>query len=85
MPKALSLSRAARLAGVSRGELQDRVRQMDIPTFEGQIAVEQLLRAYPSIDMERDPVLERIDLIKAKARPKTRYSDQWLPQPEATI
>jgi CDP-4-dehydro-6-deoxyglucose reductase len=58
---------------------------MDIPTFEGQIAVEQLLRAYPSIDMERDPVLERIDLIKAKARPKTRYSDQWLPQPEVLM
>jgi CDP-4-dehydro-6-deoxyglucose reductase len=81
MPKALSLSRAARLAGVSRGELQERVREMDIPTFEGKIAVEQLLRAYPSIDMDRDPVLERIDLIKAKARPKTRYTDQWLPEP----
>ena len=85
MPKALSLSRAARLAGVSRGELQDRVRQMDIPTFEGKIAVEEVLRAYPSIDMDRDPVLERIDLIKAKARPKTRYSDQWLPQPEVLM
>lgn len=85
MPKALSLSRAARLAGVSRGELQDRVRQLDIPTFEGKIEVEQLLRAYPSIDMDRDPVLERIDLIKAKARPKTRYTDQWLPQPEVLM
>ena len=44
MPQLLSLSRAARLAGISRGELQAEIRQEAIPTFEGKIAVEDLLK-----------------------------------------
>ena len=67
MSQLLSLSRAARLAGVSRGELQATIRERDIQTFEGQIAVEDLLKAYPAIDMEHDPVLERLASIKAAA------------------
>lgn len=85
MSQLLSLSRAARLAGVSRGELQATIRERDIQTFEGEIAVEDLLKAYPAIDMEHDPVLERLASIKAAAKPKSRYSDHWLPEPEVLM
>ncbi|MGB5494080.1 MAG: 2Fe-2S iron-sulfur cluster-binding protein [Sedimenticolaceae bacterium] len=85
MSQLLSLSRAARLAGVSRGELQATIRERNIQTFEGEIAVEDLLKAYPAIDMEHDPVLERIASIKAAAKPKSRYSDHWLPEPEVLM
>ena len=85
MSQLLSLSRAARLAGVSRGELQATVRERGIQTFEGEIAVEDLLTAYPTIDMEHDPVLERLASIKAAAKPKSRYSDHWLPEPEVLM
>ena len=81
----LSLSRAARLAGVSRGELQARVRQQDVATFEGQIAVGDLIGLYPAVDIDHDPVLERMALIKSKARPKSRYTDNWLPEPEVLM
>jgi len=85
MSQLLSLSRAARLAGVSRGELQARVRDENIETFEGKIAVEDLLRAYPEVDIHSDPVLERVALIKARARPKSRYTDHWMPEPEVLM
>ena len=85
MSQYLSLSRAARLAGVSRGELQEKIRCMGLPTFEGKIDVEQLLKAYPEVDMDRDPVLERLQLIKADARPKKQKGDSWLPEPEVLM
>jgi CDP-4-dehydro-6-deoxyglucose reductase len=85
MSQLLSLSRAARLAGVSRGELQARIRDENIETFEGKIAVDDLLAAYPEVDIHSDPVLERIARIKAEARPKSRYTDHWMPEPEVLM
>ncbi|RDH87628.1 MAG: CDP-6-deoxy-L-threo-D-glycero-4-hexulose-3-dehydrase reductase [endosymbiont of Escarpia spicata] len=85
MPKLLSLSRAARLAGVSRGELQKKVRKECVETFEGKLTVDVLVSLYPHIDMERDPILERVRLIKQEARPKAHYSDGWMPDPQVLM
>lgn len=85
MPQLLSLSRAARLAGVSRGDLQRRIRKEGVETFEGQLPVNALLKLYPQVELDRDPILERLERIKSKAQPKTRYSDGWLPEPEVLI
>ena len=85
MPNKLSLSRAARLAGVSRGELQKRIREEDAETFEGQLTIEILLKLYPHINMDADPVLERVQRIKAAAKPKRHYSDGWMPDPEVLM
>lgn len=85
MPQLLSLSRAARLAGVSRGELQKRIRKEDAKTFEGEVTIEVLLALYPHIDMEADPVLERVTKIRTEAKPKTHYSDGWMPDPEVLM
>ena len=85
MSKLLSLSRAARLAGVSRGELQKRIREEDLKTFEGELTVELLLQLYPHIDLEADPMLEKVRRIRAEAKPKTHYSDGWMPDPEVLM
>ncbi|MBT8428700.1 MAG: 2Fe-2S iron-sulfur cluster binding domain-containing protein [Gammaproteobacteria bacterium] len=85
MSQLLTLSRAARLAGVSRGELQKRIRKLAFETFEGKIAVEDLLRAYPDVDIDYDPVLERVARIKANTRPKSRYTDHWMPEPDVLM
>ncbi|MCW8943570.1 MAG: CDP-6-deoxy-L-threo-D-glycero-4-hexulose-3-dehydrase reductase, partial [Sedimenticola sp.] len=82
MPQLLSLSRAARLADISRGELQKRIRKERVETFEGEISLEALLALYPHIDMDEDPVLERVQRIKTEAHPKRHYSDGWMPDPE---
>lgn len=85
MPKMLSLSRAARLAGVSRAEIQQRVREYDAKSFEGKLSMEILQELYPHLELEADPVLDRIQRIKAEARPKSRYSDGWLPDKETLL
>ncbi len=85
MPQLLSLSRAARLADVTRGELQKRLRKDRIQTFEGEIAVDDLLKLYPHIDLEEDPVLERVQRIKSEARPKSHYTDGWMPDPQVLM
>jgi CDP-4-dehydro-6-deoxyglucose reductase, E3 len=85
MPQLLPLSRAARLAGVTRSELQKKLRDNNIEAFEGKITVSNLLAIYPDADLESDPVFERIQQIKADARPKRDYSDGWLPEPEVLM
>lgn len=85
MLQPLSLSRAARLAGVSRGELQHQIRRQGVETFEGKIPAQSLLHLYPDVDLDRDPVLERLEHIKTTAQPKSRYSDGWLPEPEVLV
>jgi CDP-4-dehydro-6-deoxyglucose reductase len=85
MPKKLSLSRAARLANVSRGDLQARLRDLELNMFEGEISVADLLKAYPEIDMERDPVLERVALVREEAFSKRGRKDSSLPDPEVLM
>ena len=81
----LSLSRAARLAGVTRAELQRRIRRGEIATFEGSVAVSDLLRAFPSVSLTDDAALERVERIKSDALPKTEGHDAALPSPQVLV
>ncbi|WP_373510872.1 2Fe-2S iron-sulfur cluster-binding protein [Thiocapsa sp.] len=81
----LSLSRAARLAGVTRAELQRRIRRGEIPTFEGSVAVSDLLRAFPAVSLADDAALERVERIKTDALPKTDGQDAALPSPHVLV
>ncbi len=85
MPQPLSLSRAARLAGVSRGELQEKIRSGELATFEGDISVNDLLRVYPNVALENNQMLERVTMIKEAALPKTSYSDGAAPLPQVIL
>lgn len=81
----LSLSRAARLAGVTRAELQRRIRRGEIDTFEGSVAVSDLLRAFPAVSLTDDAALERVERIKSDALPKTEGHDAALPEPQVLV
>lgn len=85
MPELLSLSRAARLAEVTRAELQRRIRQGDIETFEGQVAVSDLLRVYPRVRLDRHKGFERVEAIKAAAVPRDQQADVALPSPQVLL
>jgi len=85
MPELLSVSRAARLADVTRAELQKRIRRGEIETFEGQIAVSDLLRVYPEISLDNSAILERVELIKETATPKLQTQDSALPSSQVLI
>lgn len=85
MMEGLSLSRAARLAGVTRAELQARIRRGEIATFEGSVSVEDLLRAYPAVTLQDDSALERVERIKRTALPKTDSRDTVLPSAQVLL
>jgi CDP-4-dehydro-6-deoxyglucose reductase len=85
MTQLLNLSRAARLAGVSRAEMQKRIRRGELTTFEGQIAVGDLLRLYPEVTLEDDEALERVEHIKATSLPRTHEGETVLPSPQVLV
>ena len=85
MPQLLTLSRAARIAGVTRSELQKRLREANTDSFEGQIRISDLHALYPDVDLESDPVFERVQRIKSNARPKMEYTDGWMPDAEVLM
>lgn len=67
MSQLLTLTRAARLVGVARGALQKKIRNGELPTFEGMVAPDDLLRVYPAVHIENDAMLERMAKIKDEA------------------
>jgi CDP-4-dehydro-6-deoxyglucose reductase len=75
----LTLSRAARLADMLRGDMQARIKQLGIETFEGSISHADLLKAYPDIELDSDPELERVAEIKRHAFARHGRTDFVLP------
>lgn len=63
MTNRISVSRAARLVGVKRGTLQQKIRMGDLKTFEGEIVLTDLLQAYPDAEIEDSSMLERVEQI----------------------
>lgn len=81
MSQLLSLSRAARLVGVNRSELQKRVKQGDLATFDGMVTVDNLLAAYPSVQLEDNTEYSRVLFIKERAFGK-RVFERAMPDVE---
>jgi CDP-4-dehydro-6-deoxyglucose reductase len=84
MPQLLTLLRAARLAGVSRGALQSKIRSGELAAFEGMVAADDLLRAYPELKLEDNAALERIERIKDAAFAR-RVRERLLPSSEVLV
>jgi CDP-4-dehydro-6-deoxyglucose reductase len=84
MPRYLTLSRAARLVGVRRGALQAKIRSGELAAFEGMVAEEDLLRAFPQARLEDNSVLERLEAIKEAAFAR-RVRERVLPSAEALM
>lgn len=78
MDRLLTLTRAARLVGVPRGMLQKRIKSGELPTFEGQVRAEDLLRLYPETRLEDNTVFERFARIKDEAYTR-RVRERVLP------
>ncbi|NOZ10444.1 MAG: 2Fe-2S iron-sulfur cluster binding domain-containing protein [Gammaproteobacteria bacterium] len=81
MPDLLTVSRAARLIGVTRGALQKKIKAGELATFEGMVKISDLHRAFPKADIENDTVLERVTRIKDGAYAK-RVNSRILPDAE---
>ena len=84
MARLLTLSRAARLVGVRRGALQSKIRSGELATFEGQVSVEDLQRAFPQAGLEDNAGLERFEAIKDAAFAR-RLRERVLPDAEILV
>lgn len=81
MTQWLTLSRAARLIGVSRGALQRQVREGLLPSNEGLVSIEGLLRLYPEFSVENSGAFERVARIRNEAFGR-RVQERVLPSQE---
>ena len=77
----LTLSRAARLAGVTRGVLQKMVRDGELASFEGLVRIDALVRAFPEAALEDNAELARVSGIKERAFARRVY-ERALPDKE---
>ena len=77
----LTLSRAARLIGVSRGALQRQVREGSLPSNDGLVSIEGLLRLYPEFRVEDSGAFERVARIRNEAFGR-RVQERVLPSQE---
>ena len=81
MQQRLSLSRAARLVGVARGALQQKIQRGELPSFDGMISVGDLMRIFPAARLESDIGFERVATIREEAFGK-RLREHLLPSRE---
>ncbi|MFH0933878.1 MAG: 2Fe-2S iron-sulfur cluster-binding protein [Pseudomonadota bacterium] len=81
MSDVLSLTRAARLIGATRAELQRKIRSGELVSYDGTVTVGNLLACYPDAQIEDDAETRRIAQIKERAFGKRVY-ERALPEPE---
>lgn len=79
----LSLSRAAKLVGVKRGTLQKRIQAGELLTFEGDLSLEELLKAYPETEYSDDAMIDKTSRIKVTAVRKLLHEQPILPSAES--
>ena len=81
MQQRLSLSRAARLVGVARGALQQKIQSGELRAFDGMVSGDDLLRLYPAAMLESDAGFERVTKIREEAFGR-RVRERMLPSQE---
>jgi CDP-4-dehydro-6-deoxyglucose reductase len=82
MAQWLTVWRAAQLVGVSRGALQQRIRDGELhPNDDGRIPTEALLALYPQVQIEESGMFERVARIKDESFGR-RVRERLLPSQE---
>ena len=71
----LSLSKAAKLVGATREEIQEKVRKGLLPTFEGQVSEADLKLVYPRVRLEDNADIERLQQLQENALTKSILAD----------
>lgn len=85
MARLVSISRAAKLVGVSRGNLQRRIQDGELESFEGQLRLSDLSQAFPNVSFEDNSMLEKLERIIEHAAIKARNRTRTLPPDMETL
>jgi CDP-4-dehydro-6-deoxyglucose reductase len=70
MSQMISLTRLARLVGIPRAKLQKMAQSGELETFDGQVELNEVLRAFPNARFEDDSEIHRVEEIKEAALSK---------------
>ncbi len=70
MPRLVSLSRAAKLVGITRGALQKKVHDLELESFEGQVKLDDIEKIYPEAEIEDNHIIEDLEKIVEQALKK---------------
>ncbi|MBI4937861.1 MAG: 2Fe-2S iron-sulfur cluster binding domain-containing protein [Nitrosomonadales bacterium] len=81
MSEMLSLSRAAKLVGVTRTEFQKKIRDGEMISHDGMVSIENLLSCYPDAQLDDTAESRRVAQIKERAFGK-RVFESVLPDAE---
>jgi CDP-4-dehydro-6-deoxyglucose reductase, E3 len=81
MNEMLSLTRAARLLGVTRAELQKKIQRGELASHDGMVTLGNLLLCYPNAQLEDNAESSRVAQIKERAFGK-RVFEGALPDAE---
>jgi len=63
MSRFVSLSRAAKLVGISRGALQKKIHNLELESFEGQVNLDDIEKIYPDAQIEDNHIIEDLEKI----------------------
>lgn len=72
MARFVSLSRAAKLVGLSRGALQKKVHDLEFESFEGQVNLDDIERIFPDAEIEDNHIIEDLEKIIEQALLRAR-------------
>ena len=81
MSQWLTISRAAHLLGISRVALQKRIREGELPSFDGMVTVDDVQRAWPQLDLDESGSFEKTRAIREDAFAR-RLRERVLPTQE---
>ena len=74
MPRLVSLSRAAKLVGISRGALQKKIHDHELQSFEGQVKLDDIEKIFPDAEIEDNHIIEDMEKIIEQAMNRARGS-----------
>lgn len=63
----LNISKAAKLAGISRHQIQREIKAGNLDVFEGDVSVSSLLNFYPHLRLDNEREIDRVERIQSNA------------------
>ena len=63
----LNISKAAKLVGIGRRQIQQEIKAGHLDVFEGDISVSSLLGFYPQVKLDNERELDRVERIQKNA------------------
>ncbi len=85
MSRLVTVSRAAKLAGVSRGNLQKYIRDGVIQSFEGMVRLQDVAEHFPDVNAKPNDILEALEQIMDNAAIKARNRTPTMPPDMETL